>query len=78
MPQFYFGKGMSIMSDVEKELELMSQEMGDEPEVALPSIEEQKAIAQKLKELEAEGKLTPEVLEEYFGKFYAKTDAPIH
>ncbi|MEH0665112.1 restriction endonuclease subunit S [Vibrio scophthalmi] len=66
------------MSDVEKELELMSQEMGDEPEVALPSIEEQKAIAQKLKELEAEGKLTPEVLEEYFGKFYAKTDAPIH
>ncbi|KOO10397.1 chromosome partitioning protein ParA, partial [Vibrio xuii] len=51
------------MSDFEKELELMSQEMGDEPEVALPSLEEQKAIAAELKKLEAEGKLTPEVLE---------------
>ncbi|MFB9215745.1 restriction endonuclease subunit S [Vibrio sinaloensis] len=66
------------MSDFEKELEQMSQEMGDEPEVALPSIDEQKAIAAELKKLEAEGKLTPEVLEQYFGKFYAKTDTPIH
>ncbi|UUM32100.1 restriction endonuclease subunit S [Vibrio japonicus] len=66
------------MSDFEKELELMSQEMGDEPEVALPSLEEQKAIAAELKKLEAEGKLTPEVLEAHFGKFYAKTDTPIH
>lgn len=30
------------MSDFEKELEQMTQEMGDEPEVQLPSIEEQK------------------------------------
>lgn len=66
------------MSDFEKELEQMSQEMGDEPEVALPSIDEQKAIAQELKKLEAEGKLTPEVLEQYFGKFYAKSDKPVH
>ncbi|EGA65490.1 restriction endonuclease subunit S [Vibrio brasiliensis] len=66
------------MSDFEKELEQMSQEMGDEPEVALPSIDEQKAIAQELKKLEAEGKLTPEVLEQYFGKFYAKNDKPVH
>ncbi|WP_070971921.1 chromosome partitioning protein ParA [Vibrio sonorensis] len=66
------------MSDFEKELEILSQEAGDEPEVALPSIEEQKAIAAELKKLEAEGKLTPEILEQYFGKFYAKTDAPIH
>lgn len=66
------------MSDFEKELELMSQEMGDESEVALPSLEEQKAIAAELKKLEAEGKLTPEVLEQHFGKFYAKTDTPVH
>ncbi|QSA20170.1 restriction endonuclease subunit S, partial [Vibrio furnissii] len=62
------------MSDFEKELELMSQEMGDEPEVALPSLEEQKAIAAELKKLEAEGKLTPEVMEQYFGQFFAKSD----
>ncbi|KJY84572.1 chromosome partitioning protein ParA [Vibrio galatheae] len=66
------------MSDFEKDLEQMSQEMSNEPEVALPSIEEQKAIAAELKQLEAEGKLTPEVLEQYFGKFYAKSDAPVH
>ncbi|NVD08409.1 restriction endonuclease subunit S [Vibrio sp. JPW-9-11-11] len=66
------------MSDFEKELEQMSQEMSSEPEVALPSLEEQQAIAQELKQLEAEGKLTPEVLEQYFGKFYAKSDTPVH
>ena len=65
------------MSDFEKELELMSQEMGDEPEVKLPSLEEQKAVVAELKRLEAEGKLTPEVLEEHFGKFNQK-NAPIH
>ncbi len=67
-----------MMSDFEKELEQMTQEAGGEPEVALPSIEEQKAIAAELKRLEAEGKLTPEVLEQYFGKFNVKNDAPIH
>ncbi len=66
------------MSDFEKDLEAMSQEATEEPEVKLPSIEEQKAIAAELKKLEEEGKLTPEILEHYFGKFYAKTDAPIH
>lgn len=72
-----FDKVSRIMSDFEKELEAMSQEMGDEPEVALPSIEEQKAVVAKLKQLEAEGKLTPEVLEQYFGQFNAKK-TPIH
>ncbi|RJX75355.1 restriction endonuclease subunit S [Vibrio sinensis] len=66
------------MSDFAKELEAMTQQMGDEPEVKLPSIEEQKAIAAELKKLEAEGKLTPEVLEQFFGKFYAETDTPVH
>ncbi|MCG6345864.1 restriction endonuclease subunit S [Vibrio fluvialis] len=66
------------MSDFEKELEQMSQEMGSEPEAALPSLEEQKAIAAELKKLEAEGKLTPEVMEQYFGKFFAESDTPVH
>ncbi|MBL4288428.1 restriction endonuclease subunit S [Vibrio fluvialis] len=66
------------MSDFEKELKQMSQEMGSEPEVALPSLEEQKAIAAELKKLEAEGKLTPEVMEQYFGKFFAESDTPVH
>ncbi|MFG0770374.1 restriction endonuclease subunit S [Vibrio plantisponsor] len=66
------------MSDFEKELEQMTQEVGNEPEVSLPSIEEQKAIVAELKRLEAEGKLTPEILEEHFGKFNAKNGAPIH
>ncbi|MBY8048662.1 restriction endonuclease subunit S [Vibrio fluvialis] len=66
------------MSDFEKELEQMSQEMGSEPEVALPSLEEQKAIAAELKKLEAEGKLTLEVMEQYFGKFFAESDTPVH
>ncbi len=66
------------MSDFEKELEQMTEEAGSEPEVALPTLEEQKAIVEELKRLEAEGKLTPEVLEAHFGKFYSKTDAPIH
>ncbi len=66
------------MSDFEKELQQISSEMGTEPEVALPSLEEQKAIAAELKQLEAEGKLTPEVLEQYFGKFFAETDTPLH
>ncbi|ASI92189.1 MULTISPECIES: hypothetical protein [Vibrio] len=66
------------MSDFEKELELMSSQAESEPEVALPSIEEQREIAAELKKLEAEGKLTPEVLEKYFGKFNQKSQTPIH
>lgn len=67
-----------MMSDFEKELEQMSQQMTEETEEKLPTIEEQKQIASKLKELEAKGELTPEVLEQYFGKFYAKNDKPVH
>lgn len=66
------------MSDFEKELELMSSQAESEPEVALPSIEEQREIAAKLKQLEAEGKLTPEILEQYFGKFNQKNQTPVH
>lgn len=66
------------MSDFEKELQEMAQGAEDQPEEKLPTIEEQKRIAAELKKLEDAGELTPEVLEEYFGKFYAKTDTPIH
>ncbi|MGR5130973.1 restriction endonuclease subunit S [Vibrio alfacsensis] len=66
------------MNDFEKELEQISQEVAQEPEVKLPSLEEQKEIAAELKRLEAEGKLTPEVLEQYFGKFNQKNSVPVH
>ncbi|BCL73159.1 conserved hypothetical protein [Vibrio nigripulchritudo MADA3029] len=66
------------MSDFEKELEAISEEMNSEPEVKLPSIEEQREIVAKLKELEARGELTPEIMEEYFGKFAEKGATPIH
>ncbi|EGQ9921350.1 TPA: restriction endonuclease subunit S [Vibrio parahaemolyticus] len=66
------------MNDFEKELAQISQDAAEEPEVKLPSLEEQKAIAAELKKLEAEGKLTPEILEQYFGKFNKKNSVPIH
>ncbi len=66
------------MSDFEKELEQISQQESDEPEVKLPSLEEQRAIVAELKKLEAEGKLTPEVLDQHFAKFNDKTAPPIH
>ncbi|WP_295891426.1 restriction endonuclease subunit S [uncultured Vibrio sp.] len=66
------------MSDFEKELEQMAQQTAEEPEVKLPSLDEQKAVVAELKKLEAEGKLTPEILEAHFGQFYAKSDAPVH
>ena len=66
------------MSDLEKELAEMTQELGDSPEEKLPSLEEQKAIVAKLKKLEAAGELTPEMLEEHFGKFSNTKNAPIH
>ncbi len=70
---------MSIkMSDFEKEMAELTQDMQETPEEQLPSLEEQKAVVAKLKELEAKGELTAEVLEKHFGKFYAKTDNPIH
>lgn len=69
---------MLTMSDFEKELENLTVEMGDEPEVKLPSLEEQKAVVAALKKLEAEGKLTPEILEQHFGQFNQQTGKPIH
>jgi restriction endonuclease S subunit len=66
------------MSDIKHELEQLSQQVEEQAEVALPSLEEQKAIAAELKQLESEGKLTPEILEHYFGKFFADSDTPIH
>lgn len=66
------------MSDFEKELADIVDDLGDEPEVSLPSIEEQKAIVEEFKRLEAEGKLTPEVLEAHFGQFNNKKSTPIH
>ncbi len=65
------------MNDFEKELEEFAQDQQGEEE-KLPSLNEQKEIVAKLKQLEAEGKLTQEVLEQYFSKFYDKTDAPVH
>ncbi|WP_158174530.1 restriction endonuclease subunit S domain-containing protein [Grimontia hollisae] len=38
-----------------------------EPDIPLPSMEEQKRIAAEIKALEAKGELTPEILEKYFG-----------
>ncbi|MDB1125805.1 restriction endonuclease subunit S [Vibrio algarum] len=66
------------MSDFEKELQDLSIEMGDEEETKLPTMEEQRAVVEELKKLEAEGKLTPEVLEKHFGQFNKNSDKPIH
>ncbi|EOU2463891.1 restriction endonuclease subunit S [Vibrio navarrensis] len=66
------------MSDFEQELQAISEQANQEPEVKLPSLEEQQKIAAELKQLEAEGKLTPEVLEHYFGKYAQKGETPIH
>ncbi|EOD81341.1 hypothetical protein D515_04243 [Grimontia indica] len=38
-----------------------------EPDIPLPSMDEQKRIAAELKALEEKGELTPEILEKYFG-----------
>ncbi|OEF23286.1 hypothetical protein [Vibrio rumoiensis] len=67
-----------MSNDIEKELDQMSAEMTDAPETPLPSIEEQKAIVAKFKQLEAEGKLTPEVLEAHFAQFSDDGAGPIH
>ncbi len=47
--------------------ELIKDAPQREPDRPLPTLEEQKEIVLKLKQLEKQGKLTPEVLEEYFG-----------
>lgn len=66
------------MSDLKKDIEKMSQEANTEPEVKLPTLEEQKAVVAKLQKLEQEGKLTPEILEEHFAQFNVKNTTPIH
>ncbi|SHO54625.1 chromosome partitioning protein ParA [Vibrio quintilis] len=67
------------MSDLEKALEEMAGQAPEKKEeVKLPSIEEQKEVVAKLKQLEAEGKLTQEVLENYFGQFADDADVPVH
>ena len=66
------------MSKLEKDLEQITHEVSDEPEVPLPSLEEQQSIAAELKKLEQAGELTPEILEKYFAKFYAEKEKPVH
>jgi len=52
-----------IMQD---NLNLVNQdEIDKEPELPIPSIEEQKRIVAELKRLEEAGELTPEILEEF-------------
>ena len=47
-------------------LNLVNQdEIDKEPELPIPSIEEQKRIVAELKRLEEAGELTPEILEEF-------------
>lgn len=66
------------MSDFEQELAQITEDSLGEEEVKLPTLEEQQAIVAELKRLEGAGKLTPEILEHYFGQFSADTDAPVH
>lgn len=66
------------MSDFNEELAAMLEQEEGFEEVKLPTMEEQKAIVAELQKLEAEGKLTPEVLEKHFGQFFAETDTPVH
>ncbi len=66
------------MSDFNEELAAMLEQEQGNDEVKLPTLEEQKAIVAQLKKLEAEGNLTPEVLEQHFGQFFSETDTPVH
>ncbi len=56
--------GLIDMIDLEN---LMKDAPEREPDLPLPSMEEQKRIAAELKALEEKGELTPEILEKYFG-----------
>ncbi|MBD1573569.1 MAG: restriction endonuclease subunit S [Vibrio hibernica] len=67
-----------MSSDFEKELEEMTADLADSPETPFPTMEEQKALVAKFKQLEAEGKLTPEILAEHFSQFDDKKGQPIH
>ncbi|KUI98300.1 hypothetical protein [Vibrio sp. MEBiC08052] len=66
------------MNDFEQELAALAEQDGGQEEAKLPSLDEQKAIVAKLKELEAKGELTPEVLEAYFGQYAADAGVPVH
>ncbi|EKO3658909.1 restriction endonuclease subunit S [Vibrio metschnikovii] len=66
------------MNDIEQELENMTAQLSDQPEIPLPSLEEQRALVVEFKRLEAAGELTPEILEQHFGQFFATSDAPVH
>lgn len=66
------------MNDFEQELAALAEQETGQEETKLPSLEEQKAVVAKLKALEAQGKLTPEVLEAHFGQFAADADVPVH
>lgn len=55
---------MAIMIDIQ---DLLDKAPESEPDIPLPSMEEQKRIVAELKALEEKGELTPEVLEKYFG-----------
>ncbi|MDX1302173.1 ATPase [Photobacterium sp.] len=51
---------------MQDDLNLINQdEVNKEPELPIPSIEEQKRIVAELKRLEDAGELTPEILEEF-------------
>ena len=52
--------------------EIIDKAPKSEPDIPLPSLEEQQRIVAELKAIEAKGELTPEILEQYFG---AKKDA---
>ncbi|SHE37693.1 chromosome partitioning protein ParA [Vibrio gazogenes] len=66
------------MNDFEQELAALAEQDGGQEEAKLPSLDEQKAIVEKLKALEAKGELTPEILEQYFGQYAADAGVPIH
>ena len=59
------------MNELEQALSVMEPE--SENETPLPSIDEQRAIVAKLKALEEQGKLTPEVMAEYFATYTTET-----
>lgn len=66
------------MKDIEQTLDAMTAELNEQPEVPLPSLEEQRALVAEFKRLEAAGELTPEVLEQHFAQFFDSADTPIH
>ncbi|OAN11524.1 ATPase [Photobacterium jeanii] len=52
------------MLDIDN-LSINPEDLKKEPELPIPSVEEQKAIVAELKRLEEAGELTPEILSEF-------------